>query len=870
MRKKHILMITLSLILLLQPLLSNDVITAQTDQFEVDSPTEISINTSVKQTIGVGGEEQIMTDFNPNYGFEYTDYNNGPGDYNYYGSAFQYTDETYTSITHSGTYACRISGQGNIQSYANPYLYRGLDTVPYVYLDENIEMNFWYYLISNPDLLTEGSIYLRLSIYTPSGNRNLFYYFSDFSIPSNGSTSGNYDLTGSSPFSVWNHFQRDLTSDFTAIFGAPTPTTYLQYMYFYGQSPADATGLVQWVIDDVSITNGVAYEWLTDNGGFEDGDGSNWSGYNRGTANVFLADDHTEGTKSANLTATSEIAEVTAESYVESDIGRWDTPPLGLYAHQPGDFFVNFDWKYNERNPGTSNYAFFGIYGYNSTFDFGFYWYLGEDSDVVPDYNVTTATYSYTYFGVPGFGSRGVWNTFSIDIYDYLVDNNITDMPITSCGFRVYASETAGATTELLVDNYHVIADPLGDPGFEEDWYYTPANPIPSWEANSNEDYISFTSNSHSGDNAANISSYDSAGQVRIYRDTYVPVENNLFSDIWWNLDTLDFDSNSYAQIYFELDYSYYLNYLFATGNTFSTTNTSNSYYYYAENHNELDTWNLFDRNLAEDIITSFGEDNWNITEVRISVYGSGVEMNSLLVDDIHFVRDTIGPQLVSQNILNTPTYYQDAIVDLLVYDVLTRAVYVEVFYYDGHTWEVEVASPVGSHHQATIPAHAWGTTIEYTVVMQDVYGTYSTDDNSGLYYSYNIVDDIDPTVQILHVTTSPKGIQSVEVEAFDLGSDIAFVELFDTDVLVGNLTTGPFNYIYSDGFEQVDGLRTLVARAVDNAGNEMTYEMALGVDLPSGFISFFQTWGTLVGAAIVGTAWITVIIVKFFKKPKT
>ena len=55
-----------------------------------------------------------------------------------------------------------------------------------------------------------------------------------------------------------------------------------------------------------------------------------------------------------------------------------------------------------------------------------------------------------------------------------------------------------------------------------------------------------------------------------------------------------------------------------------------------------------------------------------------------------------------------------------------------------------------------------------------------------------------------------------------------------------------------------------------DFAGNVDVSEMLLGVDLPSGFVSFFQSWGTLVGAGIVGAAWITVVLIKVFRKPKT
>ena len=205
-----------------------------------------------------------------------------------------------------------------------------------------------------------------------------------------------------------------------------------------------------------------------------------------------------------------------------------------------------------------------------------------------------------------------------------------------------------------------------------------------------------------------------------------------------------------------------------------------------------------------------------------------------------------------------------------MAYDYFSHVSYVQVFYRTDGGWSSVVASMAGMSFLASIPAHDWDNTVQYYIVMQDTFGLQSTADNSGLYYSYDIVDNVEPYVQILHVTTSSKGIQSVDIEAYDPGSDIAYVELYDTGELVANLTTTPYNVTYSEDFEQIDGTRTLIARAVDNAGNEMIHEVVLGVDLPSAFVAFFQTWGTLFGAGVVGVAWGVVAIVQAVKKSKT
>jgi len=876
MRNKHILMITLSLLLLVQPFISKDVTLAQVMRFENTTAIASSEITAVKQDIGLSGEEYIKTNFVHNPGFEYTDTYGGPGDSNYYNSPIQYSDEVYTANTHSGTYACRIFGQGNAQQMSYAYAYRSVEYVPYAYLSEGIELNFWYFLVANPDIASGGRIYLRLYFYTPSGNRYLYYYFSTSYVPANSSSNrGDYDLTGSSPFSAWNQFQRNITQDYEARFGAINPNIYLRYLYFYAESPNGATGLVDCIVDDFSLENSVAYEWLSDNGDFEYGDGSYWSGTNYGNGYVSLTADHTEGSKALNLTSYATIDNSYGQSSLYSYFsGSWNYPGGGLYPNQPGDVSFGFDWKYNDYNHDTENYAYVSVSGYNGTYSFELYFYLGYYSDIVPNYNSSNPTYRYVYLGVPGFGTRDTWNSLNIDLYDYYSVFNITNMPLVDISINVHAGYNQGARTELLIDNYNIIGDPVGDPGFEEDWLYTYDNPIPSWFLNTNENYISFSPNSHSGDNSANISSYNSAGQIRIYRDTFLPIGDNLYTDIWWNIDKLDAISNSYVQVYFELDNNYYLNYLFGAGSLFSTTNTSSSYYYYASDFNQLSTWNHFERNIAADVVTSFGAGNWNITEVRFFVYGSGTAMNTLLVDDVHFVRDTHGPELISQNLINTPTYYNNAIMQILARDYFTRVSFVQVFYRQGTVWNSVVASMEGMYFVASIPSQNWGTPVEYYFVMRDSMSLETTDNNGGSYYTYEIADDIQPFVAVLGVTTNENyGLAEINLACADEGSGIDHIEIFDNDASMTNLTTAPYTYLWDSSIVQPSGLHTIRVTAYDHAGNvaETTYNITVGVYEPPGpFVSFFHNWGTLVGAGIVGIAWGTFTIVKAVRKPKT
>ncbi|MHA1516311.1 MAG: hypothetical protein ACTSPF_12310 [Candidatus Heimdallarchaeaceae archaeon] len=176
MKKKQIIMVALSLLLLIQPFVSMKTNLAQTETREVFKPNEISSDILIKQDIGLGGEEQLKTNFNPNNGFEETRADGGPEDYNYWGSAYQHTDDMYQGFTHSGAYSCLIQAEGTEQFSANAYLYRYIGGSPEPFLQEDIEMSFWYFIFSNPDIASGGTQYLRIRFYDSALSNSYYIY----------------------------------------------------------------------------------------------------------------------------------------------------------------------------------------------------------------------------------------------------------------------------------------------------------------------------------------------------------------------------------------------------------------------------------------------------------------------------------------------------------------------------------------------------------------------------------------------------------------------------------------------------------------------------------------------------------------------
>jgi hypothetical protein len=879
MKRKQYFISILVLILFLQPFLvtntTSALATIDLNDLEVK---KTSNNLIVKKDIGAGGEEQLITNVARNGGFEEAStYDEGPEYFSYYANAFQYTDRAYTVITHGGSsYACSIQGLGSGQFYSNPYLYKSFTSEPErAYLQENIDFDFFYYLVNNPDILSGGTIYLRLRCYHDASSTgwDIYYYFSIHNFPSSNDTwDAYYDLT--SPFGSWEAFSRDITNDFSQAFGPAPADTYVSYIYIYATSPLKPSGITEVIVDDFSLENVTNFDYIPSNGDFELGTGSGWSDYNTGIGSLYQTDDHTEGNKALNITSYSPLG-LQSYAYLSNSLGRWN-PPLGYYAKEPGQFTYSFDWKYNDENANIQTFSYFYLNGRNSTFDFFIAWFFGSGTDTILYSNYTSPTSVEVYFDAEGFGDRDIWHSFSIDLYDICIDYNLTNIAFTGDGFQSNSYGVVDAKAELLLDNLILTNYPTADPSFEEDWESTVSNPIPSWYDNRNDPYISSTTDAKSGDIAANLTSYGSIGSTRLYRYMYLNADPSLFTDFWWRLDRIDSYDYNYAWINIETDEGKEIYYILGGSEIFSSsqTNSSNDYYFFVENFNQTGVWFNLVRNIAVDFEAAFGIGNWNITRIELESYSWGVSsVTSLIMDDVHFVQDTTGPNLISLIMLNDPTYYQNALLEMMAVDTFSRVASIRVYYRTATTWSYVVATMFGMYFRASIPAHDFGNTVEYYVQMWDMFGRSSINDNGGAYYSYAIIDDIDPFVNILSISTNADyGLASIHLDCVDEGSGIEFIDILDNDSYVASIDTAPYIYNWNTTPVQESGLHVVTVIAHDFAGNtaEARFDIFVTVyEPPSPFVSFFHKWGTLVGAGIIGVAWASFSIVQFIRKPK-
>lgn len=885
MHFKKILTVFLLFVMIAQPISIRAIDNNQTNlTYQIDSNQKHPEMVDIWETNAVGGEEYLKSNIIPDGGFYEENSNGGPTEFYYGGSAYSTINSSYQDVVHGGSYSAYMGAKGTSQFSESAPNNQGIASG--TRLNESISVDFWYNPYTNPDFNEGGEIYSYIRFYTGTTNVYIYYYFSRFSPISPNSTYGYYDMRGS--LSSWFHFSRNVTEDYEEAIGPVTPDIEIRTVYFRSHSPYEATGFTELIIDDVSVTNNTAYEYFQ-NGDFESGDGSYWSNYDQGPASATITQsDYTEGTSALDLQAAAYYDTGSSSVYCErtTTVG-WSYFPKSYQAIQPGDVMINFDWKYSDTfNGGSNQYAQFYIMGNNGSFSYYFYYYLGQETDTVTSSNYTASTYEYRYYAADGFGTRDTWQRFSLDLYELSVLEDMLEMPITTVGFRVNAGNEENSTTQLLIDDFDLTTYPTGDPSFELDYDWHTNDPVIGWNNEGNHQYTNITSNAHSGNYAANVSSYNSHGSSQVYRSMYLPIESNLYTDFWWKLDQITSHTNNYATVELELNDTYDLYYLLGASASLTFTNSSYNAYFKVDNYNSTGTWYNLIRNIASDAFVAFAKENLIITDITLRSYSNSVGGKVItLFDDIHFVRDTTPPVITSVQLQNSPTYYDDAIIEVTTTDLLNEIAEVVIYYQNDTTWYPIFATPIEENiYSGLIPYSEYGTQYNYYVEVFDEVGNNIVDDNSGTYYTYTVLDDIDPTLSIYgpveDITLT--GLVTFYFDGLDSGSGInnLSINIGPTQSYNGTMLLAYSVLYFGPMLESLsldttlygDGEQTIVFLVEDYAGNTYQVVKAFTIDNPAPILvalgNFFN-WGTLIGAGIVALGFGIFFLVRLIKIKK-
>jgi hypothetical protein len=533
------------------------------------------------------------------------------------------------------------------------------------------------------------------------------------------------------------------------------------------------------------------------------------------------------GSRAANVTA--KALGPNGQGY--ASISRYFSYPDGLYAVQPGSTVFEFDWNFTDTyNGGFLQYAYLQILYENTSYSGVTALYLGQGNDWFSHANTT-----YNIFlKAAGFGSRGTWQHESLDVGALFQQRNIRNVDIEGFYFHVYAGGYANSSVTLLLDRFELLTYPTFDPGFEQDWYWSSYVPVTGWSRTDEVyPYVNRTSFAHGGKWAANLTAYgDVAAGLSRYQ--FVSVNESIYTDFWYRVDDITSAGDNLAFIKLQFDGGFSLSYVLASSiltNPFA--NDSTNVFYYVSDFNQTGTWANLVRNVKADLEAAFAPTNWNLTQVwiRCSSYVGG--QVSVVFDDMNFVRDTKGPELVQALLVGLPpTYYRIAYVRIDMTD--PSPFNVTLCYNIGSGWVGTQPFDAGDYFVGDIPVCPYGTVVHWFVNATDIFGHTAVYDNHGSFYSYVSGDDIPPVIDsVTPNNTIVNGWNTVNVSAHDpdVGSSgVSNVELWSGTNLLASTNTAPYQLHWNTKLLS-NGTHTLTLKVLDNAGNIATVTLQYDIE---------------------------------------
>jgi len=821
MKAKHVLTILILCVLVAQTLMTvtSPARSYATSAAVVPQPTMQEVEASDEKEAG-----PLVTNVVYNGGFEEYDSQERPQGWSSYGSSYRVSNATYQGDVYGGSYSGNIKAQGTNISGSDAYLRTYTNNPPRPYLSQGIHLEFYFNIASCPDLQSMGSYAcnVEVQVYKAGYWYYLFYLLLYRAGLTNINDSYGVYYKLNQTIGSWQFMERNMTSDFEAAGWGAVGDAYVYRVYWHVFSPDYATGLTEMTIDDCNIANQTNYEFIQ-NGDFETGSGLGWNQEAQMPAHIGPSSDSTQGAASLNLTASS--ASLHSTSYVYSALYRGY--PAGWFASDPRTGRVEFDWKYSDvYNGGDQQYAYFEVYFQNESQYVYLRWYLGSNMDI----NYQTNSSYYLNWNATGFGSRGTWQHFSVDLYEVFREVYLTDGTIYGVQFYVVCGPIANSSVTLLIDDFKYITYPAYDPGFEQDWYYDSWNPLAGWYTSPNGvPFLNRTPDSHKGKWAANLtSSYGGASGA--YRNSFVRVDKSMYTDFWWRLDSVSSSTTYYYSYVRLLLDTYSITYVLSMSGTVGFSNDTSNVAYLVDGFNVTGIWHNVARNLTADLDAAFGPRLWNITLIQVYAY-SDSDPVSVIFDDMNFI-DAVPPEISSvQETPADPMYYEPVLTRAIVSDNLAGVMEVQLYYRSGGPWSSEEAVLNGGYYEAWMPAYPYGTVVQWYYNATDWCGSWGVADNGGLCYSYTIGDDVPPELSI----TAPEdgrtvsGLVLLSAAANDIGSGVKNLTLLDDGSPLFTDNSPPYQYMWNTRSVS-NGSHVITCVSYDNADVMSTTTITLDV----------------------------------------
>jgi hypothetical protein len=746
-----------------------------------------------------------------------------------YSSNYEYTNYSYGDNVYAGNYAALEQAQGSSLNAANTNMIRYFGTNQ-VKLSEILTLEVRLFIPTNVTIL-QGATINTLFILTNGMNWNYIYlYYATSNSYSNDSNNIYYIFNCT--YAEWNAISFDLTTQFTDVWGDPSGY-YIYYVNFQLYSPPQAEMRTECIWDNLYLKNTTNANYF-DNSDFESPNNF-WNTDSNSQSTAEIQFDSETNNQYLNIGVTSQID---FPNNAEIYLGRISGYPGSYFITQPRDLIFNFDWNYHQNAfIGLGyRYAALNLAIYNATIGHRYISYiLGSHTNNV---EFTNSSSNY-YFYSRNWNSIGAWYNEVIDIYELVNQTPWKNMTLINFNIQItQQSSKIGNWGELSVDNFCAYTQFIPDEGFELSFPST--GQLTGWVETADENYIKKTTQSHSGSYAANLSDSGSGDTRLIYQSwNYFEVKPGLYTDFWWNLQS-GAGSMWAAYAYFHINSSVNLYYIFGSSPSFPFSNDSNNLYYFVELHNQTNSWYNLQRNLWQDLVNWFGENpKFYVEQVLFAVYAIAGSSVSLLLDDLNF-QDRSAPEISAVNLISSPEYYQPTTIMVKTYDYYSRIVNYSIYYRIpaiSTSWNKSAGIQILGGFQATIPMYPYASNVEFYVEVYDESGNQAIANNFGAFYNFQVGDDRLPTINFLFPfnNTIITANQLIRIQAEDVGSGIAYIEFYGNNILLGNQSGPNFEQEWNSRVLP-NGVYSLTARAVDNAGNSKNSSEQIIVRLSNDF----------------------------------
>lgn len=795
-------------------------------------PMKKTVNITEEEEPVFGNVCELYGDFE-----EYSDdYNNPVAGFDIYGNFYNVENFTYTDDVYAGTYSAYTKIQGTPTQTAFTDIYDDMGSYN-PKLTEDLYFNIS--MKSNDDNLESGEfIYTRMRFYNGSFY-TIYKYFSFIQDDSLLYDNENYTTTLASmntniPLNQWITIEFNLTKMFDDYFiiGDQSNPIYLDYLYIYSYSPQNASSPRELLFDEFHITNSTGFEYIR-NGDIEAGElywGSN--SYSVPTFGTLSSETSTKGSSCFNMSITNNELSTTLEylNFYQSIIY-----PTTFYPTKHLE--LEFDWYYNDtKNGGSDQEAYININFSNQTHTIYLYYQLGRNNDINPKSNATGGNFPSYYFNSTNFGLRGEWVHEKIDLNRTLTLLGWKNIGLYNLEFRIRSGSEDNSSVQLLLDDYQLITEYLGDQGFEEDWYLGSLYyPVTSWYRSSgNIDRNTHSNDAIEGQYSLNLTVKENIEQgVYRYNDRIIIKPETHFEFNWKLIDpNLGIKDSVYSYIRFNIEIEGIEVTLFYYTAVFDQTvsNHSENAAFLVNGHNIYDIWTKSIRNLYSDLITVFPFIELIDSQPIIShtTFYSGHYQNNheitTLYDGIEFYQDTHSPS-ISEVIYSNVEYSNTPTILVNASDSLSGINNVEITYRTTGEWVTTDLIKTGDYYEVTLPSFDYDEIISFYITATDKVDLVTVDDNYLAYYTFSITDNIDPELDILYPIDGQtiSGESELIISTSDIGSQIDYFEVYIDGTLIESIT--PIQEVTTSSLNTSlfsNGAHTLLVRSFDNAGNNI------------------------------------------------